>query len=48
MLLKFSGSLPVAFTKKLHKNSAMNALYATQALEIYDVTEIHIQVTFKK
>ena len=23
----------------------MNALYATQALEIYDVTKIHIQVS---
>ena len=34
----------------MHKINGVNvyALYATQALEIYYVAEIHIHVTFKK
>ena len=36
--------LPVAFREKCIQINDMNALYATQAIEIYDVTKIHIQV----
>ena len=37
--------LPVASREKCIQLNDMNALYATQALEIYDVIKIHIQVS---
>ena len=47
-LLNFSGLLLVAFREKIDTNNGMNALYATQTMNIYDVIAIHIHVSFKQ
>ena len=49
-LLKFLELLRFAFRENInmHKINDMNASHATQTLDIYDVTEIHIRVTFKR